>query len=151
MNLSDVGSWASIIGFVITFLTFLLTSNVNKKVNESLKSRNDKIYFNKKVDSVINDLTSVLQIAEDGKKEILYSTKQYSKINSAIELVSSSWDVLLSYDSKLLKRIKVKSWNKKIKKIRKMYNNQISKDLNEVITFLSEFITFLEKEQNNNG
>lgn len=150
MNLSDIGSWASIIGLAITILTFFLAANVNKKVNGILKSKSDKTYFNKKVIVAISDLSNLLEIAEEGKTDILYSTKQYSKINSAIELVNSSWEVLLPYENKLSKKIKNASWNRKFEKIQNMYNNRIIKNTNEVITFLNEFITFLEKEQDNN-
>ncbi|MBQ9928969.1 MAG: hypothetical protein IJO65_13485 [Lachnospiraceae bacterium] len=150
MILSDIGSWASIIGLAITILTFFLAANVNKKVNGILKSKNDKTYFNKKVVVAISDLSNLLEIAEEGKTDILYSTKQYSKINSAIELVNSSWEVLLPYENKLTKKIKNSSWNRKFEKIHNMYNNRIIKNTNEVITFLNEFITFLEKEQDNN-
>lgn len=150
MNLGDVGSWASIIGLAVTVLTFFLAANVNKKVNGILKSKSDKSYFNKKVIVTISDLNHLREIAEEGKVDILYTTKQYSKINSAIELVNSSWDVLLPYENRLSKKIKSMSWNGKFKKIRNIYNQPFGKNTNEVITFLNEFITFLEKEQGNN-
>ena len=150
MTLGDVGSWASIIGLAITIFTDFLAANVNKKVNRILKSKSDKTYFNKKVNVAIQDLKLLQEFAEEGKRNLLFSTKQYSKINSAIELVNSSWDVLLQYESKFSKKVKINSWNKKFKKIRNLYNFEISKDTNEVIAFLNEFITFLEKEHDNN-
>lgn len=150
MNLETVGSWASIIGLAITIFTFFLAANVNKKVNGILKSKRDKTYFNKKVIVTIQDLKLLQTFAEEGKKDLLYSTKQYSKLNSALELVNSSWDVLLQYEGKFSKRMKIQSWNRKFRKIRDIYNLQISKDTHTVITFLNEFITFLEKEYENN-
>lgn len=151
MSLEYIGSWASIIGLVITIFTFFLAANVNRKVNGVLKSKSDKTYFNKKVTGVINDLKKLQQIAEDEKNDILYATRQYSIINSAIELVNSSWDVLLQYENKLSKRIKIRSWNISFKKIREIYTVEAVKNTKEVIVFLNELIIFLEKEHDNNG
>lgn len=149
MDINELGSWASIIGFVITIVTFFLAANVNKKVNEILKTKSDNSYFNKKVGGVIKDLEGLRGIAEEGKNGILYATKQYSQINNAIEVVNSSWDVLLPYENKISRRLKINDWKKKFKKIRIIYTEQTMPNTNEVVVFLNEFITFLEKEQSN--
>lgn len=149
MDLDTIGNVSSIIGLVITIITLLLSANVNRKVNTMLKVKADRTYFNKKVKNVIDDLKKLLDIAEKSEYDVLLSTKQYSTINSAICVVSSSWDALFQYENRLSKKRKIKSWNKKFESIRNMYNNNTS-DSNEVISFLSEFITFLEKENDNN-
>lgn len=148
-DINEIGSWASIIGLAITIVTFFLAANVNKKVNGILKTKNDNSYFNKMVKGVIEDLKGMRGIAEDGKSGILYATKQYSQLNKAIEVVNSSWDVLLQYENKISRRIKINIWKRKFKRIRNMYTGQTISNTNEVIAFLNEFITFLEKEQGN--
>ena len=115
-----------------------------------MKAKTNKDFFNKKIKAVIKDLGNIKTIAEDEKDEILYSTKQYSLMNSAIELTKSSWDVLLQYDSKLLRKIKITIWNWKFKKLLNMYNSLEKRDRNELVKILTQFITFLEKEQRNN-
>lgn len=116
MSLSDIGSWASIVGLVISSVTFILAARVNSKVNDKLRAKSDKTYFVKKIKNALKELRDVQALAEEGNKELLFSTKQYSKINSAIELVNSSWDVLLLYEKKILKKSKkgvgTKSLNK---------------------------------------
>lgn len=149
MSLETVGSWASIIGLAITICTFFLAANVNKKVNGILKSKSDKRHFNKKVISTIRDLESLQGLAEEDKTNLLYSTKQCSIISKAIELTDSSWDVLLPYENKISKKIKIILWKKRFKKIQDMYKSNIRKDTKEVIIFLNKFITFLEKEKEN--
>lgn len=152
MSLGDIGSWASIVGLVLTFLTFILAARVNSKVNDKLKTKNDKTYFIKKVKNTLRELHEVKEFAEEGNEELLFSTKQYSKINSAIELVISSWDVLLLYEKKVSKTLKKWSWNKKFKRIRYQYSRECCyKNRKEIVEFLNEFITFLEKEQSNCG
>ena len=149
MNLSDVGSWASIIGLIITIITFCLASKVNKKVSKIVKTKCDRTYFSQKVSVAINGLKEVKEMAEESCA-YLYATKQFSKINSAIELTISSWDVLYQYSSFVIKQMKIALWNRKFKKIKDMYNLSGTKNTNELVKFLNEFITFLEKEQSNN-
>lgn len=150
MDLGDVGSLASIIGLVVTIITFFLAANVNKKVSQVLKSKIDRSYFDKKIGSYLQSLKDLQEIAPEAKTEILFSTTQYAKLNNAIELVSSSWNVLMQYESKRNKKIKITYWNDKFQELRNMYSKYGVKDSKKLISFLAEFITFLEKEQDNN-
>lgn len=146
MSLSDAGNWASIIGFVITILTFLLAARVNHKVNGILKTKQDRTYFQKRAKGTIQNLSEIKSAAEEDNTEVLFSTKQYSKINDAMELVSSSWDILLRYENKLSRKLIIHSWNKKFERVRQMYRSERIKSVKEMITFLGAFITFFEKE-----
>lgn len=149
MNLGDIGSWASIVGLVITLFTFFMASNVNKKVNEILKAKNDRKFFSKKAPKITSDLKHLQEIVENGEWVIWGSTMQQSKIYNAIEVVSCSWDVLLPNENKIVRKIKIISWNHKFKRIKEMYSGKRQMNSKEMVTFLSEFITFLEKEQEN--
>lgn len=151
MSLGDIGSWASIIGLGITLITFMLAANVNRKVNSILKTKSDKTFFNKKVKEAIKNLKEVQELAENDMVELLYNTKQYCNINNAIDLVDASWDVLLEYETAFSKKIKIASWERKFAKIEKMYDGKISKNTTQLVSYLNQFIIFLEKEQNNNG
>ena len=151
MNLSDVGSWSSIVGLILTFLTFFMTFNVNKKVNIALKSRNDRNFFNKKAPKMIEVLKDLQELVECGEYIIWDSTMQQSKINNAIEIVSCSWDVLFGNENKITRSVKIMIWKHKFKKVREMYNGKRAMNSKEMVNFLSELITFLEKEQENNG
>lgn len=147
MSLSDFGNWASIIGFIITIITFLLTTNVNRKVNSILKSQNDRSYFDKKVKIYLPSLIKLLSIAQTAHEEVLFSTTQYTNIYNAIQLVLSSWDVLMQYEKIIPKKIKIYHWKRKFTELQNMYNEKSNQDINKLISFLSEFIIFLEKEQ----
>lgn len=147
MSLSDFGNWASIIGLIITIITFLLTTNVNRKVNSILKSQNDRSYFDKKVKIYLPSLVKLLSIAQTAQEEVLFSTKQYTSIYNAIQLVLSSWDVLMQYEKTIPKKIKIYHWKRKFTELQNMYNGKSNKDINKLISFLTEFIIFLEKEQ----
>lgn len=150
MNLSDFGNWSSIIGLVITIITFLLAANVNKKVNGILKSKSDRSYFDKKIGIYLSNLKQLQDIASSAQDEVLFSTKQYANINNVIQLVGSSWDVLMQYERKRTKKKKIDYWEKKFEEVQGMYKRSDSRDVRKLISFLSEFITFLEKEQANN-
>lgn len=150
MNLSDFGNWSSIIGLVITIITFLLAANVNKKVNGILKSKSDRSYFDKKIGIYLSNLKQLQDIASSAQDEVLFSTKQYANINNVIQLVGSSWDVLMQYERKGTKKKKIDYWEKKFEEVQGMYKRSDSRDVRKLISFLSEFITFLEKEQANN-
>lgn len=150
MDLGDVGSLASIIGLVVTTVTFFLAANVNKKVSQVLKSKSDRSYFDKKIGSYLQSLQDLQEIAPEAKNDVLFSTAQYAKINNAIELVSSSWDVLMQYENKRNKKKKITYWNGKFQELRDLYGKYGFKDSKKLISFLAEFITFLEKEQDNN-
>lgn len=150
MNLSDFGNWSSIIGLVITIITFLLAANVNKKVNGILKSKGDRSYFDKKIGIYLSNLKQLQDIASSAQDEVLFSTKQYANINNVIQLVGSSWDVLMQYERKGTKKKKIDYWEKKFEEVQGMYKRSDSRDVRKLISFLSEFITFLEKEQANN-
>lgn len=147
MSLSDFGNWASIIGFIITIITFLLTTNVNRKVNSILKSQNDRSYFDKKVKIYLPSLRKLLSIAQTAHEEVLFSTTQYTSIYNAIQLVLSSWDVLMQYEKIIPKKIKIYHWKRKFTELQNMYNEKSNQDINKLISFLTEFIIFLEKEQ----
>lgn len=151
MALSDIGSWASIVGLALTIGTLFLTARVNTKVNDALKSKEDKTYFGNRAKNIIKELKEVKNLAEEDANGVLYSTKQYSKINSAINLIESSWDILLPYDNGLKKKWKVIIWRKKFKTIKEIYNNIHLRKNRDVVAFLNELITFLEKELGNNG
>lgn len=116
MNLSDFGNWSSIIGLVITIITFLLAANVNKKVNGILKSKSDRSYFDKKIGIYLSNLKQLQDIASSAQDEVLFSTKQYANINNVIQLVGSSWDVLMQYERKGTKKKKIDYWEKNLKK-----------------------------------
>ncbi len=146
-DINELGSWASIIGLAITIVTFFLAANVNRKVNGILKTKSDNSFFNKKVGGVIDNLKRLQKTAEAGKYDILYGTKQFSQINSAVEVVNSSWDVLLQYENKISRRMKINSWKRKFKRISIIFAEQSPRKTNEVIAFLNEFIIFLEKER----
>lgn len=148
--LADVGSWASIIGLVITFITLFVTSNVSKKVNGILKVKSDKIYFNKKVPIIINDLTNLQERLKKEERIFWSSTREQLKINNAMEVINCSWDVLLPYEGRIVRQFKIMSWKCKFKKIRKMYSGEIQMDSKEMVLFLNELITFVEKEWENN-
>lgn len=150
MGFEDVGSLASIIGLVMTIVTFFLAANVNKKVSQVLKSKSDRRYFDKKIDSYLQSLKDLQEIVPEAKTDVLFSTAQYAKLNNAIELVSSSWNVLMQYESKRSKKKKIAYWNEKFKELRSMYSRYGARDLNKLISFLAEFITFLEKEKDHN-
>lgn len=115
-----------------------------------MKTRTDKTYFNKRVQGVIVDLKEVKKLAEDDANVILYSTKQYSKVNSAINLVEASWDILLPYERKGAKRRKIEKWSTKFKRVKDIFNARYRVSNTELVAFLEEFITFLEKETDNN-
>ena len=68
--LSDIGSWASIIGLILTLLTLIITSRVNQKVNGVMKSRADKTYFNQRVETVIEELKEVKALAENDSNSV---------------------------------------------------------------------------------
>lgn len=150
MGFEDVGSLASIIGLVVTIVTFFLAANVNKKVSQVLKSKSDRRYFDKKIDSYLQSLKDLQEIVPEAKTDVLFSTAQYAKLNNAIELVSSSWNVLMQYESKRSKKKKIAYWEKKFTELRSMYSRYGARDLNKLISFLAEFITFLEKEKDHN-
>lgn len=150
MGFEDVGSLASIIGLVVTIVTFFLAANVNKKVSQVLKSKSDRRYFDKKIGSYLQSLKDLQEIVPEAKTDVLFSTAQYAKLNNAIELVSSSWNVLMQYESKRSKKKKIAYWEKKFTELRSMYSRYGARDLNKLISFLAEFITFLEKEKDHN-
>lgn len=150
MGFEDVGSLASIIGLVVTIVTFFLAANVNKKVSQVLKSKSDRRYFDKKIGSYLQSLKDLQKIAPKAKPDVVFSTAQYAKLNNAIELVSSSWNVLMQYESKRSKKKKIAYWEKKFTELRSMYSRYGARDLNKLISFLAEFITFLEKEKDHN-
>ena len=149
MSLSDIGSWASIIGLGMTLLTYAMTRSVKKEVNLVLKAQIDKVYFAKRVGNIVKNLEDVRRVVEVEKMDIWISTTQYAKINSAIELVKNSWDILYAYENKLIKKCKIHSWNKQFKNIECIYGKEKYADSKEVISFLNKLITFLEKESDN--
>lgn len=151
MDLNKIGNWSSIIGLAITVFTFFLAANVNRKVNRILKAKNDKSFFEKRVSKTISDLTGLKELAETEQISLLYGTKQYSEINTAIDIVNSSWDALFQYENKLPRLIKIFLWKVKFKRIQYVYAFKKDKHLKFVIRFLNEFITFLEKEKENDG
>lgn len=148
--LSDIGSWASIIGLILTLVTLVITSKVNQKVNGALKSRTDKSYFIKRATGVVNNLKEVKKMAEEDANDILYSTKHYSQINSAINLVEASWEILLPYERKATKKRKIEKWTVKFKRVKEIYSMKYHTNNKELVAFLDELITFLEKEINSN-
>lgn len=114
MDLSDIGNWCSILGFIITIVTFFVAANVNAKINRIQKSEKDKSYFNKKLKPMIGDLTamkSYIESSADYSKA--FGLQQLSKIKNAITVISESWDVLLPHENMIIKKIKIHSWNKK--------------------------------------
>ena len=108
------------------------------------------MFFTKRVDGLIDDLKYLQEIAGKEKPDILYATQKYSKINTAINVVNSSWSALLPYDNRFMKIAKVISWKHRFKKIQRIYNRRDFNDVNKVMKFLDEFITFMEKEKCNN-
>lgn len=142
-----IADWVTIIGFVITIVTLILTANVNKKVNGILKTQNDRSYFDKKIGSYLNGLKQLQDIASNAKEDVLFSTMQYSIINNAIQLVNSSWDVLMQFETKNTRKKRIQYWQKQFKCVQDMYRFVNVRDTKKLIEFLTEFITFLEKEQ----
>lgn len=150
-SISDIGNWCSIIGFIITVITFLVAANVNRKINKIQKMKNDVSYFNKKVISMIGDLKD-MQALVTGTEDIekIFGLKQQAQIKRIITVIDDSWNVLLQHEAKIAKKIKIHSWNKRMKKIMKMYEGVETKNRRELISFLIELITFLEKENKDN-
>ena len=70
MSLSDIGSWASIIGLGITLLTYAMTRSVKKEVKLVLKTQNDKEYFAKRVGTVVKSLEDVLHLLESQSRGV---------------------------------------------------------------------------------
>ena len=151
-TISDIGNWCSIFGFVITIITFIVAANVNAKINKIQKSEKDKSYFNKKLKSMIEDLYAMKSYAESSVDiSKVFGIQQHSKIKNVITVISESWEVLLPHENVIIKKIKIHSWNKKMKKILGMYDDYAYKSQRELVSFLIELITFLEKESTNNG
>lgn len=150
-SISDLGNWCSIFGFIITIVTFFVTANVSAKVNKIQKSKKDMSYFNKKAKSMIKDLNSMKNFAEGSvDNDKIFGIQQQSKIKNVITVISESWDVLLPHENSILKKVKVHSWNRKMKKILEMYSGNQIRNQRELVSFLVELITFLEKEIENN-
>lgn len=150
-SISDLGNWCSIFGFIITIVTFFVTANVSAKVNKIQKSKKDMSYFNKKAKSMIKDLNSMKNFAEGSvDNDKVFGIQQQSKIKNVITVISESWDVLLPHENSILKKVKVHSWNRKMKKILEMYSGNQIRNQRELVSFLVELITFLEKEIENN-
>lgn len=150
-TISDIGNWCSIFGFIITIITFFVAANVNAKINKIQKSENDKSYFNKKLKPMMDDLNAMKSYAErSGDISGVFGIQQHSKIKNVITVVRESWDVLLPHENVFIKKIKIHSWNKKMNKILDMYNGYGIKNQRELLSFLVELITFLEKESINN-
>ncbi len=149
ISLSDMGSWASIIGLLISVLTYFLTRSVKKEVNLVLKNQKDKNFFDNRVRAVLRDLKEIQNIAEEENSKMIWSNKTYSKINSAIELVRSTWDILYEYDNKIMKQYHIRVWTKKFRKVEEMYNGGILANNKTILVFLNELVTFLEKETSN--
>lgn len=147
MKLGDIGSWASIVGLGLTLLTFLLAARVNSKVNRILETESDENYFKQKISNVLEELKETRNLAEEENIKILFSTKQYSKVKTAMQIVNASWDVLYIYNNQLIKKMKIHKWKHKFEEIKKMYDGQKVRSCREMADFLGEFITFLEKEQ----
>ncbi len=150
-SISDIGNWCSIFGFIITIATFFVTANVSAKVNKIQKSEKDMLYFNKKAQSMIDALNVMITFAESTNDiDKIFGIKQLSKIKNVITVVKESWDVLLPHENRISKKFKVHSWNKKMDNILRMYNGYKVKSRGELISFLIELETFLEKEIKNN-
>lgn len=150
-SISDIGNWCSIFGFIITIATFFVTANVSAKVNKIQKSEKDMLYFNKKAQSMIDALNAMITFAESTNDiDKIFGIKQLSKIKNVITVVKESWDVLLPHENRISKKFKVHSWNKKMDNILRMYNGYKVKSRGELISFLIELETFLEKEIKNN-
>lgn len=147
MSLGDIGSWASIVGLIMTVVTLWTTANVNKKVNDILKSEKDKKYFDEKLSQILKKLKEVRQLAEDGNDSTLYSTRQYSKINEAIQIMECSWDILFRHENKKQKDKEIQKMQEKCKRIRGIYGDKF-KNTSELIELLNSIIIVLEKEQN---
>lgn len=150
-SISDIGNWCSIFGFIITIVTFFVTANVSAKVNKIQKSKKDMSYFNKKAKSMIKDLNGMKNFAESSvDNDKIFGIQQQSKIKNVITVISESWDVLLPHENSIIKKVKVHSWNRKMKKILEMYSGNQIRNQRELVSFLVELITFLEKEIENN-
>lgn len=150
-TISDIGNLCSIAGFIITIITFFVTANVSAKVNKIQKSQNDMSYFNKKSESMINDLNNMRSLAESSVDcNIIFGIQQQSKMKNVITVINESWDVLLSHENRVIKKMKVYSWNRKMNYILDMYNGTRVRSQRELVSFLIELITFLEKEIENN-
>lgn len=150
-SVSDIGNLCSIIGLIITVITFFVAANVNRKINKIQKIEKDISYFNKRVNPMIADLKDIQALAtgtEDIEK--IFGVKQQAKIKCVITVIDDSWNVLLQHETKIGKKLKIHSWNKKMKKIMKMYEGIETKNRRELISFLTELITFLEKENKGN-
>lgn len=150
-SISDIGNWCSIFGFIITIITFFVTANVSAKVNKIQKSEKDISYFRKKAEAMINDLNGMKSFAESSvDSDKIFGIQQQSKIKNVITVIGESWDVLLPHENGIIKKFKVHSWNKKMKKILEMYSGNQVRNQRELVSFLIELITFLEKEIENN-
>ena len=109
------------------------------------------LYFNKKAQSMIDALNVMITFAESTNDiDKIFGIKQLSKIKNVITVVKESWDVLLPHENRISKKFKVHSWNKKMDNILRMYNGYKVKSRGELISFLIELETFLEKEIKNN-
>lgn len=151
MNLINcVGSWASIAGFMLTIITMFLAARVDRKVNSILRVKADKTYFSQKVSGCIESLKGVQGIAADVEKRVLFSTRQYTEIKQAIDLVGSSWDTLYLYENNKVREKRKREWEEKFTYISQMYDHIQVQNRQYVIDFLSELIIFLEKEKEAN-
>lgn len=53
----------------------------------------------------------------------------------------------MQYEKIIPKKIKIYHWKRKFTELQNMYNEKSNQDINKLISFLTEFIIFLEKEQ----
>lgn len=150
-SISDIGNWCSILGFVITIITFCVAANVNAKINKMQKRKRDKDYFYNKAPNIISELNDMRCYAESSSDiDKIFGIKQQSMIKNAVTVIEESWSVLLPNENRIVKKIKIYNWNKKFKKILNMYNGVKIKRSEELVAFLIEITTFLEKELNYN-
>nr|DAV57255.1 MAG TPA: hypothetical protein [Caudoviricetes sp.] len=149
MKFTDIANWSSIISLIISLLTLFTTFRVNKKINAALREQQDSTFFNNKVANNIKNLEIIKTFAEKDDYQNSFGTKQYSQVKLAMELVNSSWNILLVHEGKLVKLYKRKSWKKEFKNISKMYNDECKRDCKLLVDFLNQFIIFLEKEREN--
>lgn len=84
-------------------------------MNGILKSKSDRSYFDKKIEIYLPSLRQLQDIAPSAQEEVLFSTTQYANINNAIQLVRSSWDVLMQYERKGSKKKKLNIGNRNLK------------------------------------
>ncbi|WP_092455967.1 hypothetical protein [[Clostridium] fimetarium] len=144
-ELTSLSAWASIISLLISFITLIVTSKVNAKINKIYKNQNDEKYFNKKVDVILKGLNEYASLINDNSEQI-FNTREYAKLYSAETFILSSWGILHKCDGRVNKKIKKNALIKKFNKVFYLLDKK-EKSYSILTKYVNEIITEIEKEK----